>query len=428
MIDLRLHIRRGRLALCLAMTVIATCLQGCRPREAEETASAKLGGRTLSGTTLERAGEAEEAGMSTDGLSSVLDVVRTNIEEKTAPGAVVLIARRGKIVLEEALGHISYDTDAEPMTRETIFDLASITKAVVTTALAMMLTERGALDLDAPIRAYIPEFQGEGKEQVTVRDLFAHASGMRSWAPLFRELEAPSPPEARKAVIDAICRMPLAHPWRSKTVYSDPAYILLGETLERISGKPLEILAEEWIFGPLGMEDTRYRPPQSLLRRIAPTEFDPWRGRVVRGEVHDENAFFVGGVTGHAGLFGTASDLAVFGQMMANGGAYGGRRYLNADTIRAFTKPADLVPGSSRAVGWDTARVPASPAGQDPSIAFWHTGFTGVSLWIDPERELVAILLTNRIHPTRENQQIYQLRPDFHRAVNAAVIAFDAPS
>jgi CubicO group peptidase (beta-lactamase class C family) len=422
MIDLWLHVHRGRLALCLAMTVVGTFLQGCRPEMADETASAKLDGRTPSGSTLERAADAEKAGRSTEGLNPVLDVVRTHIENETTPGAVVLIARHGKIVLEEALGHMSYATDAQPMTRETIFDLASITKVTVTTTLAMMLAEQGALDLDAPVQAYIPEFQGEVKEQVTVRDLFAHASGMRSWVPFFREIEASSTVEAKMAVIDAICQMPPAHPPRIKTVYSDPAYILLGEMVERISGEALEVLAEEWIFGPLGMEDTQYRPPKSLLLRIAPTEFDPWRDRVIRGEVHDENAFFVGGVTGHAGLFGTASDLAIFGQMMANGGVYNGRRYVRAETIRAWTNPAELVPGSSRAVGWDTARVPASPTGHDPSIAFWHTGFTGVSLWIDPERELVAILLTNRIHPTRENQQIYQLRAEFHRAVNSAVI------
>lgn len=428
MVDLRLHARRARWVALLAMALVATCLQGCRPQGIEESAIARPEGRSPNRETLEHVDVAEEAGMSAEALSSVLDVVQTHIEKQTAPGAVVLIARRGRIVLDEALGRMSYEADAEPMTRGTVFDLASITKVAVTTTLAMMLAERGELDLDAPVQAYVPEFQGEGKAQVTVHDLFAHSSGMRSWVPFFREIDASSTAEAKIAVIGSICRMPLAHPWRSKTAYSDPAYILLGEMVERISGKPLEIMAEEWIFGPLGMEDTRYRPPPSLLDRIAPTELDPWRGRVVRGEVHDENCYFVGGVTGHAGLFGTASDLAIYGQMMANGGVYAGRRYVQAETIRAWTKPARLVAESSRAVGWDTARVPASPLGQGPSMAFWHTGFTGVSLWIDPERELVAVLLTNRIHPTRENQQIYELRPEFHNAVNEAVIGADSPS
>ena len=428
MIGFRAHICRRWLASCLAMTLIASCLLGCRPQAVEETTDTKPDGLAPGRTTLEYAGVAEDAGMSTDALSSVLDVVQTHIEKKTAPGAVVLIARRGKIVLEEALGHMSYEVDAEAMTRQTIFDLASVTKVAVTTTLAMMLTERGELDLDAAVQTYVPAFQGEGKAQVTVRDLFAHCSGMQSWVPFFRDIEASSPAEAKQAVIDAICRMPLAHPWRSKTAYSDPAYILLGELIEGISGTPLEILAEERIFGPLGMKDTHYRPPPSLLHRIAPTEFDPWRGRVVRGEVHDENCYFVGGVTGHAGLFGTASDLAIYGQMMASGGVSDGHSYLDAETIRVWTQPAGLVPGSSRAVGWDTAPVPASPLGQGPSMAFWHTGFTGVSLWIDPERELVAVLLTNRIHPTRDNQQIYELRPEFHRAVNEAVIGAENPS
>jgi len=422
MIGLGIRFRRDRSVLYLATALIATCHQGCGLQGAEETVAAKPDVRTPVQATLAYAPAAEEAGMSTEGLSTVRDVVQSHIEKRTMPGAVVLIARRGGIVLEEALGRMSYEADAAPMTRETVFDLASITKVVVTTTLAMMLNEHGSLDLDIPVEAYIPEFKGQGKEQVTVRDLFTHSSGMPSWVPFYRELEASSATEAKKAVIDAICRMPPSHPRHSRTAYSDPAFILLGEVVERLSEKPLDKLAEEWIFGPLGMADTQYRPPPALLHRIAPTEFDPWRGRVICGEVHDENCCFVGGVTGHAGLFGTALDLAIFGQMMANGGVYDGRRYVKAETIRAWTKPADLVPDSTRAVGWDTAQVPRSPHGQGPSMAFWHTGFTGVSLWIDPERELVAILLTNRIHPTRENQQIYELRPEFHGAVNAAAI------
>jgi CubicO group peptidase (beta-lactamase class C family) len=271
------------MVLCLAVTLIISCHHGCRPEEGKQTVSAESEGQSTSRATLERIDVAEEAGMSTEGLASVLDVVRTHIEKKTTPGAVVLIARRGKIVLEEALGRMSYEADAEPMTPGTIFDLASVTKVAVTTTLAMMLSDRGALDLDASVKNYVPEFQGEGKEQVTMRDLFAHCSGMRSWVPFFREIEATSPAEAKSAVIEAICRMPQAHPWRSKTAYSDPAYILLGEVVERIAGQPLDTLAEEWIFGPLGMEDTLYWPPPSLLHRIAPTELDPWRGRVRHG-------------------------------------------------------------------------------------------------------------------------------------------------
>jgi CubicO group peptidase (beta-lactamase class C family) len=428
MANLHLHRPLGRTTIFLAGTLIVACSSGCRPRGEEGLPSEEQDDRVARRTTLERADVADAAGMSTAGLLVVLDVVQSHIEKKTTPGAVVLVARRGRIVLEEALGRMSYEADAEPITRDTIFDLASVTKVTVTTTLAMMLVERGELDLDAPVPAYVPEFQGGGKGQVTIRDLFAHCSGMPSWVPFFRELEASTPDEAKSAVIDAICRMPQAYPWRSKTAYSDPAYILLGEIIERVSEQPLEILAEERIFAPLGMEDTQYRPPQRLLHRIAPTEFDPWRGRIIRGEVHDENCSFVGGVTGHAGLFGTAADLAVFGQMMANGGVYDGRRYVKSETIEGWTQPVELVPGSTRAVGWDTARVPASPLGQGSSMAFWHTGFTGVSLWIDPTRELVAVLLTNRIHPTRENQQIYELRPEFHRAVNEAVIGAESPS
>jgi CubicO group peptidase (beta-lactamase class C family) len=215
--------------------------------------------------------------------------------------------------------------------------------------------------------------------------------------------------------------MPLDYAPRSKTVYSDLGILLLGEVLERVTGKGLEDLANEEVLGPLGMSDTRYRPPASLRSRIAPTEVDPWRGRLVHGEVHDENAFGLGGVAPHAGLFSTARDLAAFAQMMLNGGAFGGHRLLKPETIALFTRRADRVPGSSRALGWDTPSPPSSAGALFSASSYGHTGFTGTSLWIDPERELFAILLTNRVHPTRENPKITELRPAFHDAVMEAI-------
>jgi CubicO group peptidase (beta-lactamase class C family) len=211
--------------------------------------------------------------------------------------------------------------------------------------------------------------------------------------------------------------MPLDYPPRSKMVYSDLGILLLGEILERVTGRDLEELARTEVLDPLGMDDAMYRPPDSLRSRIAPTEVDSWRGRLVHGEVHDENAFGLGGVAPHAGLFSTARDLGAFAQMMLNGGTYRGRRLLRPETIALFTRRANLVPGSSRALGWDTPSKPSSAGELFSASSYGHTGFTGTSLWIDPERELFAILLTNRVHPTRENSKITALRPEFHDAV-----------
>jgi beta-glucosidase-like glycosyl hydrolase/CubicO group peptidase (beta-lactamase class C family) len=371
---------------------------------------------------LEMAKRPEDVGFSEDGLGEAVRVLKAGIEGGTAPGAVALVARRGKIVLERAVGRLSYDEDAAPVTRETLYDLASLTKVVVTTTLAMMLYERGRLDLDAPVTSYVPEFKGGEKDRVTVRDLLAHSGGLLWWTDLYKRFEGKPPAESRDGYLRTIYSMPLDYSPRAKMVYSDLGILLLGEILERVTGKDLKSMAREEIFEPLDMDDTMFQPDASVLSRIAPTELDPWRGRVVRGEVHDENAFGLGGVAPHAGLFSTARSLAQFAQMMINGGAGNGRRLLNPETIALFTTRANLVPGSSRALGWDTPSE-SSSAGRFFSVSsYGHTGFTGTSLWIDPERELFVILLTNRVHPTRENPKITDLRPAFHDAVARAIV------
>jgi CubicO group peptidase (beta-lactamase class C family) len=268
---------------------------------------------------------------------------------------------------------------------------------------------------------YLPEFHGGEKDGVQVKDLLAHSGGLLWWTDLYKQHEGKKPLEAKRSYLATIFELPLDYPPRSKMVYSDLGILLLGEILERVGGKELEVLANEEIFTPLGMDETRYRPGASLLPRIAPTERDPWRGRMVQGEVHDENAHGLGGVAPHAGLFSTARSLARFAQMMLNGGAYRGRRLLNPETIALFTRRAELVAGSSRALGWDTPSEPSSAGAFFSASSYGHTGFTGTSLWIDPERELFAILLTNRVHPTRENPKITELRPAFHDAVQKAI-------
>jgi CubicO group peptidase (beta-lactamase class C family)/beta-glucosidase-like glycosyl hydrolase len=374
---------------------------------------------------LGRAKDPEAVGFSKEGLKAVVRIVEAAVLDGAAPGASFLVARRGQIVLEGAVGRTTYDGAAPRVSTDTIYDLASLTKVVVTTTLSMILVERGLLDLESPVASYVPEFRGEGKSRVLVKDLLAHSGGLLWWTELYKRFEGKPPDEARRGYLDAIYSMPLDYPPRSKTVYSDLGILLLGEILERITGKDLESMAREEILEPLGMEETTFRPGESLRGRIAPTENDPWRGRVVHGEVHDENAYGLGGVAPHAGLFSTARSLGPFAQMMLNGGAYGGRRLLNPGTISLFTRRANLVPESSRALGWDTPSEPSSAGKLFSPSSYGHTGFTGTSIWLDPERELFAILLTNRVHPTRENRKIFDLRPAFHDAIQRAIVDVD---
>jgi CubicO group peptidase (beta-lactamase class C family) len=311
-----------------------------------------------------------------------------------------------------------------------MYDLASLTKVVVTTTLSMILVDEGKLDLDARVHAFFPAFSGPARERVTVRHLLTHSGGLQWWAPLYKEVKG------KPAYLERIVAMDLAYEPGAKSVYSDLGIILLGDVLERVGGAPFETLARRRVFEPLGMKDAQYRPPTALLPRIAPTENDPWRGRVVRGEVHDENALALGGVAPHAGLFATASDLSHLAEMLLDGGSFGGRRIVSRATVELFTARAG-VPASSRALGWDT---PTDESGQRSSTrgqpgfssagsllsarSFGHTGFTGTSMWMDPERELYVILLTNRVHPTRENNAIGQVRA---HVADAAVRALERP-
>lgn len=349
---------------------------------------------------------------------------------KAFPGGVVAVGLGGQLVQLNAFGRLSYDADASPVQVDTLYDLASLTKVVVTTTLAMMLVDEGSLDLDARVSAFFPRFGKPLKERVTIRQLLTHTGGLLWWAPLYKELSG------KAAYLERIVAMDLAYEPGTKSVYSDLGIILLGDVLERLGAAPLDDLARRRVLDPLGMKDTLYRPPAALVPRIAPTENDPWRGRVLRGEVHDENAFALGGVAPHAGLFGTAADLARLAQMLLDGGTHEGRRLVSRGTVQLFTERAGI-PGVSRALGWDT---PTDESGRRSSIAgqpgyssagsllsarsFGHTGFTGTSMWMDPQRGLYVILLTNRVHPSRENNHIREVRP---RLADAVARAADRP-
>jgi beta-N-acetylhexosaminidase len=353
----------------------------------------------------------ETRGFKPGTFNDVDATVERFIASKAFPGAVVAVGREGSLVHLKAYGRRTYDKDAAAMTTDTLFDLASLTKVIATTTMAMMLVDEGAIRLDRPVREYFSTFRGGAKEQVTIRHLLTHSSGIDWWAPLYKE--ARTMPE----YLNRILPMDLKYEPGTKSVYTDLGVMMLGDILERSSGMDINAFAKSRIFEPLKMRDTGYKPPEPLRARIAPTEIDnEWRKRLVWGEVHDENAFGLGGVAPHAGLFGTAPDLARFAAMLLNGGVFEHRRYISPGTLTEFTTRGS-VPDSSRALGWDTPGLNSSAGTLMSKRAFGHTGFTGTSMWLDPETGVFVILLTNRVHPTRENNQIREARPQVADAV-----------
>jgi CubicO group peptidase (beta-lactamase class C family) len=333
-------------------------------------------------------------------------------QRRAFPGAVVAFGDRHGLLHLRAFGNLTYDEAAPAVAVDTIYDLASLTKVVASTTMAMMLYDEGKLELDCPLREFLPAFRGPTKDRITVRDLLTHSSGIAVGGPLFREIQGP------QAYLERIQQMDLVYEPGSESRYSDFGMILLGAVLERAAGQSYEQFVRSRILLPLGMRETGFLPAADLLSRIAPTEQDPWRGRLVRGEVHDENAHAMGGIAPHAGLFGTAADLARFAQMLLNGGTIAQRQLVAPATVALFTRNAGI-PHSSRALGWDNQGAENSSAGNLFSArSYGHTGFTGTSLWLDPERGVFLILLTNRVHPTRENNLIREAR----RAVADALI------
>ena len=304
-----------------------------------------------------------------------------------------------------AAGQLSVD-QSRPVDRRTVYDLASLTKVVALTTVVMMTVDQGRLDLDQPVSRYLPEFAGPDKAAVTVRHLLTHSSGLRAHRPLWQE--APNAPQA----IALVLATPLDTTPGTRMVYSDLGAILLTKIVERIHGRSIDRLFDRLVGQPLGLQATRFRPPAGWRDRLAPTEQDPWRGRVVHGEVHDENAAFLGGVSGHAGLFGTAEDLLRFGEWLlaVRRGDPGLAPGLSLSVIREFTRRQELVPGSSRALGWDTPSAGSSAGTRLSAESFGHTGFTGTSIWIDPTRDLAVVLLSNRVNPTRDNPRLGPLR------------------
>ncbi|MGN6820716.1 MAG: serine hydrolase domain-containing protein [Sphingomonas sp.] len=335
------------------------------------------------------------------------------VAKKAFPGAVLAVGQHGRLVALKAFGKLDSAPDAPPMPVDAIFDLASLTKVIGTTTAAEILYDRHKLDLDAPVVRYLPEFGGTpGHDRITVRNLLTHSSGLQSADGLWRNAKD------RQGLLRQIYAVPSLTPPGTKYVYRDTNIILLGEIVERLSGLPLDRFLQREVFGPLGMKDTGFRPSSALLSRIPPTEQDDtFRHMLVHGVVHDENSYVMGGVAGHAGLFSTARDLATLAELYLDHGSYRGKRLIKASTIALFETPQNIPPGSSRALGWDMP-TPGGFSGPLASPhAIIHTGFTGTSIYIDPDRDAFIILLTNRVNPTRNNPLIGQARPAIHTAL-----------
>jgi CubicO group peptidase (beta-lactamase class C family) len=343
-------------------------------------------------------------------------IVRAGIAEGAAPGASLAVGRFGRVIHLRGYGTLDYSAATQPATPTTLYDLASLTKVVATTTAAMMLEEAGKLDLDRTVASYVPELKAPDKASITVRMLLTHSGGFEAYAPLYQTLRG------RSEFLATINERPLSYPPGTRALYSDWDMVLLQAVIERIAGTSLDQYVEGHLTRQLGMSDTRFNPDtsdQALRKRIAPTTYDAIRGQL-QGTVHDGNAWALGGVSGHAGLFSTARDLAVFAQMLLNGGTYGDVRLLAPQTVARWT--ARQGPGASRALGWDTP-APNSSAGRFFSPrSFGHTGFTGTSMWVDPERGVFVVLLMNRVTSRGEGTRHVQLRRDVADAVQAAIL------
>lgn len=357
------------------------------------------------------------------GFDPVVAYLKSQVDS-AFPGAVIAVGRHDTVLLLSAVGHYAAG-DQRPVTTQTIYDLASLTKVIGLTTAMMMLVDSGKIDLDAPVQKYVPAFQGPMKERVTIRNLLTHSSGLPAWRRLFAES---STREEALALVDttALLRQP-----GDTFMYSDLGAMTLMQAVEAVTGQRIDAFLDARVFGPLGMTSTRYLPPESWRSRIAPTENDTaFRHRMLWGEVHDENAGRLGGVSGHAGLFSNAPDLATFAQWLLDSRIPPGRpaggsgAYLPHDLVVEFTRRQDIPPGSSRALGWDTPSENSSAGTKLGPRAFGHTGFTGTSIWIDPDRDLFIILLSNRVNPTRANTKILQVR---RRVADLVVDALTPP-
>jgi len=336
------------------------------------------------------------------------------IAARSFPGCSIAVTLRGELVAHQAFGRFTFEADSPVVSVGSIFDLASVTKVAATTAMAMILYERGVLDLEAPVVAIVPEFAtGDPRRAgVTLRMLLSHSSGLPAYEKLFLRAQT------REELLNLAFTTSLAAEPGTQAEYSDIGFIVLGIALQRLADEALDTFCQREVFGPLAMSHTGFNPAKTLRDSIPPTADDlTFRHRIIQGEVQDENASVLGGVAGHAGLFSTAEDVARFAHAMLNGGY----PILRPETVDLFTRREPSPAGTSRALGWDTPSAPSQSGKYFRPRSFGHLGYTGTSLWIDQERQLSIILLTNRTWPDCQNQAIKKVRPAFHDALIEAL-------
>lgn len=371
--------------------------------------------RCKAAMTHKTSSPAPQSGSPRSRFAAVYDVLTDAISARAFPGCAFGVVAAGQVVLQDALGRFTYAEDAPAVQAETVFDIASITKVVATTAAAMLLHQRGQLDLETPLGRLVPEFvegrtAADAARRVRLRHLLAHSSGLPGYVEFFRTAESAAD------VWAALVRLRLEAEPGTRTEYSDPGFMLLGKALEALMKEPLAAWVKREIFGPLGMGATGYCPDAEARAGIPPTEEDTWlRHRRIQGEVQDENAWLLGGVAGHAGVFSNVPDLLRFaGEILA------GKRLLKGATVELFAQ-RQRPEGSSRAVGWDTPSPKSSSGHHFAAGSIGHLGYSGCSLWIDRSARVAVALLTNRTWPDRKSQLIREVRPAFHDAVREEV-------
>lgn len=352
------------------------------------------------------------------------------VEARVFPGAVLMVRAAGTVVYAGAAGLAARLPEVEPASVSTVYDLASLTKPLATAGAVLCLVQDGMLDLETPACDLLPALQGHAFGAATITHLLSHSAGLPAWLPYYdwvaeRDRREPGflgSRAAREALVGYLAGQSPAYPVGKESRYSDLGFMLLGLVIEARAARPLDEFCQSRLFEPMGATPMAFRPTMGGVvsdkakgmagRVIAPTEEDPWRGRLLRGEVQDENAYAMGGVAGHAGLFGDAvAVLTISGHWL---GAYLGRQsFLPSDVVRRFVTRSDTA-GSSWALGWDTPSAPSSSGRRFSPRSFGHLGFTGTSLWVDPDCELEVVLLSNRVHPSRDNDAIKQFRPFIH--------------
>lgn len=360
--------------------------------------------------------------------------LQSAVNDGVFPGVVLAVRLRRQVPYLGAAGRLSSDSASPPVDVFTLYDLASLTKPLVTVTSILLLVQRAELGLDDPIESRLTELAGSAVGQASLKDLLTHSSGLPGWRPLYERLYEGTaakacvpgciePIAARSAMLDLIRNEPLVYTRGTRSLYSDLGFILLGLLVERVAG----VMLDEWyrlavtdpleavplLFAPISGADIGSESSAEKAVGIAPTEYDPWRQRLLRGEVHDENAAALGGVAGHAGLFGTAEGvLAVSGTWLD--AYHGNDTTFSPDLVRRFVARQTNVPQSSWALGWDTPTKPSSSGSYFSECAFGHLGYTGTSVWVDPIRNLEVVILSNRVHPTRRNEKIREFRPRIH--------------